>query len=779
MVVINQPSLAFSTRQVVSKVVETLPYVGFEKTNDLPDGWIYDIKRWSSLFDLKLPSLPKLSDPDFQGVKESEYFQSGVGDLKQKDLLIEQIAELFYDFDRLWVPVLSPGWYFRFKTQYYLYSDNSRIQYVDPDENRDSRSYVELEAKPDIVSPILAATYNRNIYTHSSSYKTQVEQQYVFSGVYVNGEEQETVTTGGTLLWGNVDTTKKEFIVDHSVADKTILRFNKDYTRVYGVVPDTYVDLGACKQLGLSNGKEYQSFYLPHFPVLADDTFYLYAGTSSTTWEELERVDTWYDLLDETYVYPGAKKFYLDKDYGVVYFGSDINSSTVPVGMPIIAAYTTTLRIEYEEENQEKKIIGIEANTSPVTQYVNQGFVCITHEPLEAAAISLTTNRESVLFSDPKEFGPVYVGTDYAVLEAKVSDYSGSPVSGTEVGFTMAPSTIGLLDGDTETIGVTTSSGKAFSSYISPLSAEDIGHYSTTVRASTHLSYPNSKELIISTSLYDELVGHEDDLYIYQILKDDLFLGYEDLDSYLEDEVGLPSWVPSVASPEYIQWKSEMIEEYRLQEWQGVLPDGTIPGRKVVLYQTVHDITAAPAEGTDNVDGSAINPVTGLASAVVPVRPQLIEKITDTGDAHVGKYRVIYPEDALPDPDPSDPGYLIGGYWVVSSRLIEIKAHCYSPYYGNIIYSNKLYIRVQLPSYLLGEYVASNLDKIPFGWKVLTDSDGVAAGIDGATYITINPYSGPYEILDLVNGTDPEPAPDGWAQAPFKSIGLTFTVVDS
>ena len=79
-----------------------------------------------------------------------------------------------------------------------------------------------------------------------------------------------------------------------------------------------------------------------------------------------------------------------------------------------------------------------------------------------------------------------------------------------------------------------------------------------------------------------------------------------------------------------------------------------------------------------------------------------------------------------------------------------------------------------MPNYLLGEYVNEYMQKIPFGWKLPTDTDNVAAGLNGATFITVNPHSGPYKIIDLVHGE----ASEDWASAPFKSLGFQFEIIE-
>ena len=771
---INQSSISFVTRQVVSRQLESLPYVGFERTDDQPDGWLHDIKRWCSPFDLRLPSLPKFSDPGFQGVSESEYFKSGVGSVKENDIILKSIVTRFVSGERQWIPLLKNGWYFRHKAKHFLYSDNSRVEYIDPDENEDSRNYIELNAKPDILSPITAATYKRNSMFGTPFYYSNPAQRYNFTGLYQDGEELETVSTMGKIFWDRVDTTKREFIVDHTRSDVTVLRFNKEYTKSFGVVPTVHEDLGACEEIGISNGQEYMNFKLVHFPVLANDDFHLYITNSATsTWEEWDRVETWNELLNTTWSV--NKKFFLDKDYGTIWFGTFANGGVPPLGYSILATYTTTLRVEYEEQNQDDCVLAIDADVNPVSQQTNQGFVFITHEISEPTNISLSINKAPISFSSPLEYGPLYVGSDYAVFKTLVSNQMGLPMKNVQVGFAMTPSSTGALDGSSSSTRTTSGRGEAFSTYQPPISADSMGHYSTIVRTSNHASYLSGYKDIILSETAEGLIDNEEQIYVYQILKDDLFLGYSNLDDYLENEVERPAWVSD--PDDLLRWKEEMILTYDLQDWEGVQSDGTISGRKVVIYQLVDNQVAYPNLGTPNYDPSAINPVTGELGAIVPLKPLLVEKITDGSDDYFGRYRLIYPEDAIPDPDPNDENILIGGYWVVSSKIVEFQSQCFSSYYNTNIYSNKISVRVSLPNYLLGEYVADNLESIPYGWKFLSDLDGVASGFDGATFITINPFSGPYQVLDLVNDEDPEDAPDGWASAPFKSIGFTFDYI--
>lgn len=755
---VTRPSLNFVTKQIVYHRESTKPYVGFEKTDDMPDGWRYDIKRWCSPFDLRLPTMPKLADASTQGVSESTYFKSGVGSTDNGDLYIESIDELFRDHERHWVPIIRHGWYYRYKTPWFLYGDNSRIQYIDPSQNVDGRNYIELDEEPDMSSPILAASFRRRPTTRTPSYGTNVKQTYQFSGIYIDQTEQETVSLLGKITWNNVDTNKKEFVVQNTIEGLTTLVFNKDYTRQVGIEPTVYQDLAASELLGMSNGSNYQVYYLNQFPILADDSFHLYIANAST-WEEWTRVDTWFELINST----SKKKYFVDKDLGIVYFGSAVYGGCPPLGSYIVSSYTVTLRIEYEEADREMKINAVDADTSPVTQYINQGFVCITHDQQEAALINLEIDKAMIPFTNsPREYGPIIVGADYGILKATVKTIGGSVIPNIEVGFEMAPSTLGYLAGSTMSSSITNGQGEAYTSYQPPTSADNLGFYTTIVRASTHPSYPSHKDVIIRET-ETGLRGRESEIYLYQILKDDILIGYDDVDEWIYYNISAPSWV--VDATTYAQWKSEVIAEYDLKDWDGVKPDGTIVGRKVVTYM-LDDVT-------ENYDPTALDPALGTLGAVVPVRPELVEKITDTGDPYYGFWRAIYPEGAVPDCDPNDSNNNVGGYWLCSTRVVTFKAHCWSPYYNRIIYSNDLVVRVSLPDYLLGEYVNSLVQKVPFGWKLPTDTDNVAAGLNGATFITVNPHSGPYKIIDLVNGT----TSTDWASAPFNSIGFQIRIL--
>jgi hypothetical protein len=735
----------------------------------VPDGWLYDIKRWSSPFDLRLPTLPKLENQPTQGVPE-DYFKSGTE--STDDIFLNTILHLTGEKTKQWVPELSTGDYYRYNTGYHLFSDNSIVEYLT------SGNTLALSKEPKVNSTILAATFKREKETSSIVYHKKISEVISFSGKWVDGEEQETLTSGGTIVWANVDTTKREFVHTYPNTDVHTLVFNKDYIETHGVVPALYHDLGACEHIGSSNGRPYQVFTLKYFPVIADASFHLYVA-GNTTWTPWARAATWKEMEDT--VAFDENKCFLDKDLGIIYFGNSF-CGVPPTNTKIVVSYSSTLRIEYEEELENLSITAWDADINPITQATSQGFVCITHKLLEAANITLAVNKSAIRSSSPKEYGPVYAGSDYAIFTAKVTNANGEVVPGVEVKFEMTPTNLGALNNATSSISATNSLGKAYTNYQPPTTSNDLGWFSMTTRAST--DYPTYKEVIIKNKDAG-LNGKEDKVYLYHVFKDDPILGYKDLDAYLDAIYALNPvpWVENAVDPveAKAKWRSEMILQYDLSRWEDDAgKEGTlVSGRKVIVYKIDY------ANDTDNTDATAVNPITGLVGtgtksnpvAIMPVFPTVAEQL-QSGDPYAGFWRLVYPAAAIPDLNTNPtgteyPNESIAGYWIVSDRLITVKASCWSPYYNKTIYSNPILLRIAIPDYMLGIYVRDDLKKVPIGWQ-LEGTDSIASMLNTSTFITINPYCGPYEIIDLVN----QETTDTWASAPFRTVNFSFEVIE-
>jgi len=749
---LDRPTLYFDTMQYVYERASAKPYVGHEHPTDLPDGFSFDAKRWCSPFDLRLPSLPRLLDPSTQGIKPETYFKCGVGNEKI-DLIVDDIEEHYLGHERLWVPKVRDGYYYRYKTDYFYYGDNSVIQYLDPADNKEGRNYLELAKEEAPGKPLLAASFSRDPESRAITYDVRVNHVGVFTGKYENGEEVSTYTpTTEKVIWSGVDTTKKEFVVDRHVEGVTALKFNRNYIEHVGVSPGSFSDLGACDVLGQSTGGADQLFYLSLFPVLPD-TFHLYVvDANSEEWEEWTRVETYHELLSlmniglvQPYLYSG-KFYFLDRDLGIVVFG-DASTGIPEEGKWIVAEYDKTLRIEYEEADLSTSVTAWKADVNPVSQAVNEGFVCITHEPLEAAKISLDIDKEE-LSSGSSVYGPIQVGNDWARLIAKVSTFRDVPVPNKEVTFHATP-LVGALGGSStgKSFGATNSEGLAYTHYQPPLDADSIGHYALSSDAVQGDWLRLDEE---NTGLTEA-----DEVYLYQVLKDDPLLGMHSsyVSGFLPDP---PEWADPVLSPVlYEQWVENQKIELGLEDWIINTATHKPNGRKVVVYQW---------------DSSATNPIDGTSGAFSPVRPL---EVSSDGSM------LRFPSGSLYSSNPYDTctsnpmGYDIGGYWVVGSFYVDFWATCWSAYYNRTIESNRIRAKITLPQYLLGEHVNNQLHKLPFGWKLFRSTEqNHAAGLDGATFLTINPQAGPYEILTWYN----EGSTGEWAQAIMSVASFKVTV---
>jgi hypothetical protein len=757
-----RPSITVRTKQKVVKEISTSPLVGFEKTEDLPDGWQYDVKRWASPFDLRLPTLPKVEGKGTQGVPET-YYLPGVSD-KSEDILFESIKQMTAEKTRQWVPTITTGDYFRYDIGYHLFSDNSIIQYASPVDTTDGRNYITLTKEPNVNSTILVASFKREKHINTIIYNKKLTKVNNFTGKYISGEEQETLTSGKQITWANVDTTKREFMITYPNKDTYVAVLNKDYIETHGIELDPLTsslqDLGACELIGSSNGQEYQVFTLRYFPVVlqrlpeAEDTFHLYVA-NNVSFEEWARVDNWWELfLTDSYT---TNKYFVDRDLGIVYFGSPL-CGIPALASKIVVSYESTLRVEYEEEIEKDFLVrAITADVNPVTQATSQGFVCITHKTLEAANITLSIDKNKISGTNPEQHGPIYAGSDYGVLTAKVIDTNGEAVPNVEVSFSLVPDNIGTINGSVSAISGTNSVGKAYTSYQPPTTSDELGWYSTTVE-----DMGAEKDIIIKSSA--SALSTANKIYLYHVFKDDPLLGYDSIYDYLDDiyDVDPPAWVENSPDKDVpitgakARWRAEMILEYNLVDWVQA-DEGTLPsGRKVIVYKIDY------ANDTDNLDAAAINPVTGLAGAIMPVYPTSFEK-----DGTTGFWKLTYPAAAIPAIGTNN----IAGYWIVADRVVSVQASCWSPYYNRQIYSNTINIRVAVPDYMLGVYINENLKSIPFGWKIKNE-DIVSSVLNTTTFITINPYSGPYEIIDLVNGG----STDTWASAPSRTVNFTFEI---
>lgn len=679
------------SRVITEKVVDRV--LGYESKAP-PAGW-----KWDQRYVTNATTPERLPNP---GVKKSHllglgapYWQNGplTGRLGN-ELKVNKIESVFAQDRERWVPEISPGGVNIFRLSDYLFSDNSVVESVDWDlvdgSGRSLHTCLK-ETRPN--SPIRVCIYKREN-GEILPWRNYIHRTH-FTGLRINDVESTTVD-GDTIYWANVDTTRREFVISRS-GDRTTLIFNKFVgEEVTWVEPicisgceleelyplGDFDDLNDLDPLGDTDGSESQVFYSKYFPICNDWTFEAYlvdVGDLTVAPIQLTAVDYQEDFT-------GPNQVRVDYDTGTLTLGDGAGSNPVQeAGLAFYLRYRVTPRVEYEE--QEEGLDGVykavSADVSPMCKSLNRGFVVLSRTEIDIAEISLETT-EPLYSGSVRSYGPIYVGSDYANLVATVRNSSGETVPNVEVTFYFVTDpSVGNLGGSGSTTQRRTSyDGKARTYYTPPVSVDSMGFYVKTVGSGNSLVLPAGANF-----------GSPLDIYTYLVLKDDPLTGKVGAD----EEAGEVMWSPSLLN-----------------------------GRKAIYYK--YDI-------------SAINPISGLAGAYVPVRPTL-----------VSAGNTLYYADTLDVPDPGMSSINLGAYWVASDRYITLRASAYSPRERKTIYSNLLTLRVSIPEYMKGSYISQILQEIPFGWRLPDANYEIASALSGATFISINPIAGPYPIIDVISG---------------------------
>lgn len=149
-------------------------------------------------------SVPSLWDPT-TGNLPRDFFQSGVG--WRDGLKIEKIEKFISEDVEKWHAKIKHGTYFIYNVPYYLFSDQSVIEYVDDGKTEDGRSKYNLLFRPKIGVPVSVYSMTEDKETKSIVQKNRLLKKGSFTGKVVNGVELNTSDPA------NIDSSKDEFIV--------------------------------------------------------------------------------------------------------------------------------------------------------------------------------------------------------------------------------------------------------------------------------------------------------------------------------------------------------------------------------------------------------------------------------------------------------------------------------------------------------------------------------------------------------------------------------------
>jgi len=376
--------------------------------------------------------------------------------------------------------------------------------------------------------------------------------------------------------------------------------------------------------------------------------------------------------------------------------------------------------------------------------------VQIVSQDANLAEIVLSTDSEII---GGNLYGAVFFGTDTSKLTATAYDSAGNPVEDIRL-TTYIKNGPGFLNGTLALYSADSNSlGKTNCFFSAPYTQESLDMDVVKVEhvgADTHM-----------TVNFDTAVVPAE-IWVFQILKHDPTLGTvgDAATAFASGSAGEPYGLG------YIDVWTRTVEDYdggvlRLQDSFGVLRNFGIrqavrqvdgndepytrfyldtavnagwvgSSNPVWLFQSeAVEWDPALARGARVIlyewSDSVSHPITKAAGAWTPLHPNEV-----VGDV------LVFKDRQLAIPDAVDATNNLGAYVVVAPSESRFGAYGRDPFTGNLITSNDIRLRLQLPNSLIGVDSSGTLP-IPYGWTFITEEFNIGAGLGGANFITINP----------------------------------------
>jgi hypothetical protein len=454
------------------------------------------------------------------------------------------------------------------------------------------------------------------------------------------------------------------------------------------------------------------------------------------------------------------------------------------VNQKVYISYTAVPRVQYEVTSHELRtgnktpVLNIKATRNVETNNV------IQINPVE-------TNLAKIILEIDKPplggniFGPLFFGTDYALLTATALDTRDNPVEDIEItiGIESGPGSLGGLSAFT---ALSNSLGQIYTLYNAPydwnsvakkvLNVEHLGADTKFTIEPLPPGTPRQEIWVYQVLKHDPVIGTQglklpvinwnaatDNPYIWpdgpypggtgviptvitidgrlddgvsrfsggyaRILGDDNVLYTHEItgvvDNFTDGTTGLPAG---------------LLENHRLLLATSFAPGVTpltvwlfeadaqewngafLDGVRVILYEWI-----------DRLPAEVLHPLNGSNSAYYPLHPD--QRTSNT---------LTFLQRSLALPDPFTTTTNLGGYIVVASGIVSFIAWGRDPVTGRLIYSNRVRARIDLPNYLKGVDKSGTLP-VPYGFGFVTEDFNVGSGIGGANFLTINPKA---ELID-------------------------------
>lgn len=454
-----------------------------------------------------------------------------------------------------------------------------------------------------------------------------------------------------------------------------------------------------------------------------------------------------------------------------------------PQNWQVCAQYTAIPRVQYERVSSSaastedlhthREVHAHRLDLQPFRHSESEGLLYIDRNLDEIANITLESLSYDLARGSSSVYGPVPAGVGVARVKATAYNAAGTPLPNKTI--TISLEGVGSLS--TTTL-VTGGDGSAVFSYNAPSNPNDLGTYST-------YSYIDSGDTVFVFDDNAYFSGVDvDDIYLFQVTKDSPLVGsvghtgtvtgveasvilgaggttnaiavYSDVEPeyfdggiiYLTYDTGLvvsreityftrggPSYTSVYTDPPLNA--TDIDSNYRSRIFH-VPEDTNVPGATIVSYRAI-ELSAIPWDPSilngrksiiyriaDQVD--LTHPSMALSTVYGPLRPDTI--LSDKTLKYSG---------SLTAPDPYLNSNLVGAYWSMSPQEITIKSYIESEACdGALINSGSIKFSLTLPDSMLGVYISDSV-KIPYGFRILSETFSAASVIDAATFLTINP----------------------------------------
>jgi hypothetical protein len=441
-------------------IYTTKPHPGSGKTIS---PWQWDRRYWPLKSEKNASAFITSSfDPRLFFINDTDWV-SGIG--QGLDLKLLAVQDSLLEDKRYWIPLIHHGFFFIQQEGDYFYSDSVitglflKTGLIQSQLQNLTLSYFP---KPTIPLTVKSYYWDRADFEYRTLDNFSKKEE--FTGVYVDGVEQSTIT-GTTYTLANIDTSLREYIFDLT-NNKIILNNNYSYT--FGTIGDTSTwDL-----IGTGDGLT-NEFHTLYSPIDLAQTVALKTYDPSTG-----VTTTWTKIDSKTSFTTGASTEYkLDEILGIVTFGdydpdTTIGAGYIPkVNTSIRLFYTSTVLVRYEPEGTINYATVPESNIDPLYLTYQNGFIKLGHQTIIPESIFLTT---SLIENDG-----VYetsLSNQSVDITVTVLDKNQNPIEGIVVDFEILNPQIGKFTNLETTIsGVTNSQGQKTVYFSTPSTINDIG----------------------------------------------------------------------------------------------------------------------------------------------------------------------------------------------------------------------------------------------------------------------------------------------------------------